>query len=91
MVKHMSELYIKRKKERMKNAIESGQLSPDQQYDLIEYTIDDLLNTNPVSINEEAVKEHDKKIKELTEQMNDLQKKISEQYIKTYNKLLEEI
>lgn len=87
----MNELYVKRKKERMKTAIESGQLQPDQQYGLIEDTIDDLLNTNPVSINEAAVKEHDKEILDLTNQLNELQKKISDRYIKTYNKILEEL
>ena len=75
----------------MKQAIESGQLTPEQQYGMIENTIDDLLSTNPVCINEDAVKEHDRVIKELTNQMNEINKKISEQYIKTYNKILEEI
>lgn len=87
----MSKVFVKRVKERMKNAIESGQLSPDQQYGIIEDTIDNLLSTNPVSINEDAVKEHDKTIKDFSNQLNEIQKKISEQYIKTYNKLLEEI
>ena len=87
----MSKIYIKRIKERMKNMIESGTLNPEQQYGLIESTIDDLLSTNPTSINEDAVKEHDKEIHEHTEQINQLQKKISERYLKTYNKILEEI
>jgi len=87
----MSKLFIKRTKERMKNMIESGTLNPEQQYGLIESTIDDLLSTNPVSINEEFVKEHDNEIQEYTDQINSLQKKISERYLKTYNKILKEL
>ena len=79
-------LYLKRKQENLKKAMESGMLNPEQQYGLIESTIDDLLGVD--AINDEAVKVYDDKLKTMVTQLEEMQKQISEHYKTVYEKIL---
>lgn len=79
-------LYLKRKQENLKKAMESGMLNPEQQYGLIESTIDDLLGVN--AINDESVKVYDVRLKTMLEQLEETQKQISEHYKAVYEKIL---
>jgi len=83
----MSKVYVKRIQNKLKKAIESGMLNPEQQYGLIENSMDDLLSVN--QINEEAVKQFDKELNQLFREIEEIQKKIAELYKKTYDQILE--
>jgi len=83
----MNELYKKRVKDKMKKAIESGMLNPEQQYGMIETTIDELLVIDGIS--SEAVELHDKKIETLINELETKQKELSEHYKFFYEKILE--
>lgn len=82
-----SSLFVERKKKNLKKTIESGMLNPEQQYGMIESTIDDLLVVG--GINEEAVKQHDTAIESLMKQLEELQQGVSDRYKKTYESILE--
>jgi len=83
-----SNLYLKRIQDKLKKAMESGMLNPEQQYGLIESTIDDLLSQTPSVINEDAVKQHDKEIQMQMKVLEDAQQKISDDYKKIYDYIL---
>ena len=79
--------YVERVQKKLKNAIESGMLNPEQQYALIETCMDDLLSVN--KINEKAVTQFEEELTKLFKQMEETQKNISELYKKTYDSILE--
>lgn len=79
--------YVERIQNKLKKAIESGMLNPEQQYGLIETCMDDLLSVN--KINEKAVTQFEEELEKLFDQLETTQKNISELYKKTYNKILE--
>jgi len=81
-------LYLKRIQDKLKKAIESGMLNPEQQYGLIETTIDDLLSQTPTVINEDAVLQHDKELQVQMKILEDAQQKISDDYKKIYDYIL---
>ena len=62
-------------------------LKPDQQYGMIEEIIDDLLATGNVS--EEMVSNFENQLNSYIDQLEQLQIKISEEYKKAYNRILE--
>ena len=79
--------YVNRVKKRLKDAIESGMLNPEQQFGMIESTIDDLLSVD--GINEEAVKLFESEIEEFTKEIGVLQGKVADCYKRTYDKILD--
>ena len=79
--------YVNRVKKRLKDAIESGMLKPEQQFGMIESTIDDLLSVG--GINEEAIKLFEDEIDELTKEIGVLQVKVADCYKRTYDKILD--
>jgi len=83
-----NELYVKRQKDKLKKAIESGMLNPEQQMAAIDDTIDKLLLVEN-GIDHEAVKKFETTINGYIESINSYQVKISDLYKKTYDKLLE--
>ena len=83
-----NKLYIKRQKDKLKKAIESGMLTPEQQMAAIDDTIDKLLLVEN-GIDQEAVRDFETAINSYIESINSYQTKISELYKKTYDKLLE--
>ena len=85
--KKEKKLYLKRLQIKLKNSIESGRLPPDQQYLLIDDTIDRLLLTSDIS--EEQAKMFFDKIENYLKQLEQLQISISEEYKKAYSRLLE--
>lgn len=85
--KEEGSLFVERKKKNLKKAIESGMLNPEQQYGMIESTIDDLLIVN--AMNEDGVRQFQNKIDEYMDQLEELQSNISSLYKKTYESILE--
>ena len=83
----MNNVYKNRIKDKLKKAIESGMLNPEQQYGMIETSIDELLIVDGIS--SEAVELHDNKVKKLMETLENTQKELSEHYKFFYEKILE--
>ena len=80
-------LYLKRQQIKLKKAIESGMLNPEQQYGMIEGVIDDLLLSKNVS--ENMVEAFENHINSYMKQLEQLQIEISEEYKKAYERILE--
>jgi len=80
--------YIRRQKDKLKKAMESGMLKPEQQWAVIDDTIDKLLVVKD-GIDVEAVKEFEKQINDHIDEINNIQIKINNLYKKAYDKLLE--
>lgn len=83
----MNELYIKRVKEKLKKAMESGMLTPEQQMAAIDDTLEKLLILNDKTINESVAK-FDVTNSSLEKQLVDLQKELFDSYKKAYDKLM---
>ena len=82
----MSKYIVERIKKELKENIESGQLPVDRQFALIQASIYDLLKMG--EINEDAVKEHDTELDKLTQEMINIQQKISDTYKKAYDNIM---
>ena len=85
--KEEESLFVERKKKNLKKAIESGMLNPEQQYGMIESTIDELLMVNAMS--EDGVRQFQNKVDHYMDQLEQIQTDISSLYKKTYESILE--
>jgi len=83
----MSEIYIKRVKEKLKKARESGMPTTEQLMAAIDDTLEKLLVLNEETINESVAK-FDVTNKSLEKQLIDLQKELFDNYQKAYDKLM---
>lgn len=86
----MNELYIKRVKEKLKKAMESGMLTPEQQMAAIDDTMEKLLILDKKDFNESVAK-FDKTNNSIEKQLVDLQKELFDNYKKAYDKLIEDL
>ena len=85
------DLYLERQKNKLKGAVESGMLNEQQRMAAIDDTIDNILiylkDNNAI---QGVVKKFDDKNEELTNEMINLQKKITDNYNKIYKHLIED-
>ena len=80
-------LYLKRLQIKLKNSIESGMLKPEEQYMMIESTIDEMLSNH--FITEDVADKFYNRQDHYMKQLEELQIKISEFYKINYENLLE--
>ena len=80
------EIFLKRLQNRLKEAVELQGLPLEQQFAVIESSIDSLLQTNQISV--KAVEQHDEEIQKLTDDLLKIQKSISDRYKKTYDGIM---
>jgi len=86
----MNETYIKRIKNKLKRAMDSGMLNIEQQIAAIDDTLEKLLLTNNEDTNK-TIQEFDAEIEKHEKQINDTQAKIWDDYKSIYDSLMKDL